>query len=68
MFAHSDASIHLLVNARIEAAEREIARQRDTIEQLEAEGHEVTDAKKHLAEMLASLIASLRPEEGQPRA
>jgi hypothetical protein len=45
---------------RITELELDILRQRETIAKLELMGHEVTDAKKHLGEMLISLAGLQR--------
>ena len=42
------------------AVELEIVRQRETIAKLELMDHEVTDAKKHLGELLVTLAAIQR--------
>jgi hypothetical protein len=56
---HSDAPIDL----RIKTRELEIVKQCETIAILEVDGHEVTDAKKRLGEMLVSLESMLRSKE-----
>ena len=51
---------YLSLDEKIEAAEREIARQEATVEKLIGEGHEAADATKQLAHLLESLAELLR--------
>jgi hypothetical protein len=48
------------LDQEIEEAEAEIKQQKATIAALATEGHEVTDAKKHLGQLLLGLRALIR--------
>ncbi|MDQ2953344.1 MAG: hypothetical protein M3R18_00200 [Pseudomonadota bacterium] len=49
-----------LLDHQIAQAEEQVTKQRETIDRLVAEGHEVRDARKHLIVMLDDLALLLR--------
>ena len=57
--AHSGGAMPLL-DHQIAQAEEQVTKQRETVERLVAEGHEVRDARKHLILMLDNLALLIR--------
>jgi hypothetical protein len=57
--AHAGGAMPLL-DHQIAQAEEQISKQRETIERLAAEGHEVRDARKHLVAMLDNLAVLIK--------
>ena len=48
------------LDQRIEIAEREIERQETTLATLASDGHETTDASRHLVDLLRALTGLIR--------